>query len=96
MNHVAFDVSPERFDEYVEKLKSKGIETSHVFNHDDSPMGVSKDVYEGTFVRSIYFMDPDGILLEFAAWTRVLNAADVKHTPATAADAEKRLAPALA
>ena len=27
----------------------------------------------GVFVRSIYFQDPDGILLEFACWTRPLG-----------------------
>jgi hypothetical protein len=54
-------------------------------NHDDSEVGVSKEVHEGTFVRSIYFFDPDGILLEFAAWTRDLTEEDVRHRPATAA-----------
>jgi len=34
------------------------------------------------FVRSVYFFDPDGILLEFAAWTRALTDADVRHEPA--------------
>jgi hypothetical protein len=34
------------------------------------------------FVRSIYFQDPDGILLEFAAWTRELTPEDVAHEPA--------------
>ena len=28
-------------------------------------------------VRSIYFFDPDGILLEFAAWTRGFTEQDV-------------------
>jgi hypothetical protein len=28
------------------------------------------------FVRSFYFRDPDGILLEFAAWTREMGTAD--------------------
>jgi catechol 2,3-dioxygenase-like lactoylglutathione lyase family enzyme len=79
MNHVAFDVSPERFDEYVQKLHDKGIQTSKVYNHDDSPMQVSRTMHPGVFVRSIYFMDPDGALLEFAAWTRVLDASDVRH-----------------
>jgi hypothetical protein len=37
-------------------------------------------------VRSIYFQDPDGILLEFAAWTRALTPGDVRHEPARAAD----------
>ena len=35
-------------------------------NHDDSECGVSKEMTDGVFVRSIYFFDPDGILLEFA------------------------------
>jgi catechol 2,3-dioxygenase-like lactoylglutathione lyase family enzyme len=82
MNHVAFDVSPEKFDEYVGRLKDKGIEVSGVMNHDDSEWGVSKEVTEGVFVRSVYFFDPDGILLEFAAWTRALNEDDVRHAPA--------------
>jgi hypothetical protein len=41
-------------------------------------------MHPGVFVRSIYFMDPDGILLEFAAWTRELGPGDVSHTPARA------------
>lgn len=91
MNHVAFDVPADKFDEYVEKLHAKGIPTSHVLNHDESPMQVSATMHPGVFVRSVYFMDPDGILLEFACWTRVFDASDVKHRPATAADAEQPL-----
>jgi len=56
-----------------------------VANHDDSEWGISKHLHPGVFVRSIYFQDPDGILLEFAAWTRPFTAADVAHEPATAA-----------
>jgi hypothetical protein len=44
-------------------------------------------MHDGVFVRSVYFQDPDGILLEFAAWTRTFTDADVAHEPATAADA---------
>jgi catechol 2,3-dioxygenase-like lactoylglutathione lyase family enzyme len=84
MNHVAFDVSPEKFDEYVRRLQEKGIEVSDVLNHDDSEWGVSKDVTDDVFVRSVYFFDPDGVLLEFAAWTRALNEDDVSHAPAKA------------
>jgi catechol 2,3-dioxygenase-like lactoylglutathione lyase family enzyme len=91
MNHVAFDVPSEKFDEYVAKLHAKGIHTSPVLNHDESPMQVSRDLHPGVFVRSIYFWDPDGILLEFASWMRVFDESDVKHRPATSADAEKRL-----
>ena len=82
MNHIAFDIDAERFDEAVEKLHAKGIKTSPVFNHDDSPMQVSREMHPGVFVRSIYFQDPDGILLEFAAWTRVFSEADVSVAPA--------------
>ena len=39
------------------------------------------------FCHSIYFFDPDGILLEFAAWTRELRPDDVKHVPARAVGA---------
>ena len=31
-------------------------------------------MHDGVFVRSIYFQDPDGILLEFACWTRPFDA----------------------
>ena len=85
MNHVAFDVPPEKIDDYLVTLRDKGIEAADIMNHDDSRFGMSDEVHEGTFVRSIYFMDPDGILLEFAAWTRQLTEADVRHQPATAA-----------
>jgi hypothetical protein len=85
MNHVAFNVPPEKIDEYYEKLKSKGIKVTRVISHDDSPMGASLDITPTTFVRSIYFFDPDGIGLEFAAWTRELpREGDVKHAPAHA------------
>jgi hypothetical protein len=41
-------------------------------------------MHDGVYVGSLYFLDPDGILLEFAAWTRELTPADVRHTPAAA------------
>jgi catechol 2,3-dioxygenase-like lactoylglutathione lyase family enzyme len=86
MNHLAFDVAPEKFDEYVARLQDKGVECSPVLNHDDSPSGVSKEVTDDVFVRSVYFFDPDGVLLEFAAWTRELTEADVRHAPARAVE----------
>ena len=89
MNHVAFDVAPEKIEEYRERLKARGIRVTRVVNHDDSASQVGDDVNDTTFVRSIYFADPDGILLEFAAWTRDLTSDDVRHAPATEADAER-------
>ncbi len=91
MNHVAFDVSPEKIDEYRDRIEAKGIRVTQVVNHDDSAAQTSPEVDETTFVRSIYFFDPDGILLEFAAWQRELGDDDVRHAPATEADADRYL-----
>jgi catechol 2,3-dioxygenase-like lactoylglutathione lyase family enzyme len=87
MNHLAFEVAPERFDDYVAKLGAKGIATGPVLNHDDSPRGVTAEVTPEVFVRSVYFFDPDGILLELAAWTRPFGPGDVAHEPARAVTA---------
>lgn len=84
MNHIAFDIPADRFDDAVAKLHEKGVKTSMVLNHDDSPQQVAREMHEGVFVRSIYFQDPDGILLEFAAWTKVFSEKDVNLAPATA------------
>jgi catechol 2,3-dioxygenase-like lactoylglutathione lyase family enzyme len=84
MNHIAFDVSPEKFDDYCARLRAKGVALSPVMNHDDSPNQVSAEVHPGVFVRSVYFFDPDGVCLEFAAWTREFTAKDVAHDPMTA------------
>ncbi len=84
MNHVAFDVPVDQFDAYVQKLKDKGVAVSAVLNHDDSESTVSREMHDGVFVRSVYFRDPDGVLLEFACWTRQFGAEDVGHAPANA------------
>jgi catechol 2,3-dioxygenase-like lactoylglutathione lyase family enzyme len=89
MNHVAFDVAPEKMEEYRARLKEKGVKVSMILNHDNSPSQVSKEVTDDVFVRSMYFMDPDGILLEFAAWTKVFTEADRQHRPARAVDAKE-------
>jgi hypothetical protein len=48
---------------------------------------VAAEVHDGAFVRSIYFEDPGGVLVEFAAWTRpVGQPGDVRHEPRTAAE----------
>jgi catechol 2,3-dioxygenase-like lactoylglutathione lyase family enzyme len=84
MNHVAFNIPLERVDEYQAKLEAAGIDCSPVVNHDDSETQASPTLTPTTFVRSIYFKDPDGILLEFAAWTRALDERDVNCEPVTA------------
>ena len=60
---------------------------SPIIDHDDSEFGVARELHPGVFVRSFYFQDPDGILLEFACWRRVMGEpGDVRHEPKTAAD----------
>jgi len=86
MNHIALSVPEERLAEYRQRLIDQGIDCSDVVNHDDSELGFSEEMHAGVFVRSVYFMDPDGIVLEFAAWTKTFGPEDVSHTPATAAD----------
>lgn len=81
MNHVAFNVPAEKLDEYQKKLEEAGIDATAVVNHDDSETQASDTITDTTFVRSVYFKDPDGILLEFAAWTRPLDERDVNAEP---------------
>ena len=85
MNHVAFDVPEDKIEEYQQKLEQAGIEVTKVVNHDDSPMQASPTITDTTFVRSVYFRDPDGIMLEFASWTREFDERDDNCEPATAA-----------
>jgi len=82
MNHIAFQVSPEHIETYRQRLVDHGVDCSVVVNHDDSEWTVSEEMHPGVFVRSVYFQDPDGILLELAAWTRPFHAGDVAHEPA--------------
>jgi len=85
MNHIAFDVPLERFEEYRQRLVDKGIEVTAIVDHDDSPSTIAKEFHPGVFVRSIYFRDPDGVMLEFASWNRALNQdGDVVHDPINA------------
>lgn len=85
MNHVAFSVPPDRIEEYRDRLVAAGVPCTEVANHDDSELGIADEVHPGVFIRSVYFQDPDGILLELACWTRPLGPGDVRHAPATAA-----------
>lgn len=76
MNHLAFDVPLDRFEEYRRRLIDDGVEVSMVLDHDDSERQVAAAFHPGVFVRSFYFRDPDGILLEFASWTREMGRPD--------------------
>lgn len=87
MHHLAFDVPLELMDEYRDRLIEAGVEVTDFIKHADDSQGGGKE----EFIRSLYFSDPDGIVLEFASWTRPLNERDIKHQPARAADAAERL-----
>lgn len=92
LNHIALHVPAEKFDEYREKLKAKGVRVGPILNHDNSEMQVSPTVHPGVYVRSFYFFDPDGITLEFACWTKEFTDADTHAVPKTAADRRPKTA----
>ena len=93
LNHLAFHVPAEKFDEYRKRLKEKGVRVGPVLNHDESPAQVSAELHPGVYVRSFYFQDPDGITLEFACWTKEFTSDDAVTVPRTEAD-RRRVAPA--
>ena len=87
MNHVAFEMDEDQLEASIGALKAAGVHVSVpvVVNHDDSPRGVSETVTPGVFVRSVYFRDPNGIMLEFACLTRKLGTPeDIAIAPARA------------
>jgi hypothetical protein len=49
--------------------------------HDSTPSQISDDMHAGVWLRSVYFFDPDGILLKIVAWTRVLGEGDAHVEP---------------
>jgi len=71
MNHLAFSVSKDKIDGYQAELISRGVDCSEVVNHDDVITGCKKrtsdSVTNKTWLRSFYFFDPDGVMLEFCA-----------------------------
>ena len=75
------------------KLRGKGVAVTEITNHSNSLNGGHKPDYDpatndgDVFVRSLYFRDPNGTLLEFACWTTTFDESDIVHAPATAADA---------
>jgi catechol 2,3-dioxygenase-like lactoylglutathione lyase family enzyme len=82
MNHLAISVPLEKFDEYADRLRAKGVEL-RVINHEDSETHASETVNERTWIRSMYFRDPSGIHMELAALVRPFRPDDVQHGPLT-------------
>ena len=94
-NHIAFDVPRED-----RRIPRQAAEQGRGGHRDHQPLqlgdGGHKPGYDpatndgDVFVRSLYFRDPNGTLLEFACWTTTFDDSDVRHAPATAADARGR------
>ncbi|GAA1859136.1 VOC family protein [Pseudonocardia ailaonensis] len=91
MNHIAINVSPDDIHAYAKVLRERGIECSKVTKHDNSKEGWSRTDNDKVFLKSLYFFDPDGILLEFACWMRdpsTLTDSDVNFRPETLVGAD--------
>ena len=72
VNHVAFKAPLDKIEQYRDRLIARGIDCTDMVNHADVETKpgvdrVSEDVDDTTWVRSFYFFDPDGIMLEFCA-----------------------------
>ena len=80
MNHLALNIPLEDFDAAVARLRSKGVKC-HVINHSDGPEGHADEPNERTWIRSVYFTDPNGIKLELAALTRPFRESDPAVDP---------------
>ena len=90
MNHLAISIPLEAFDDYAQRLKARGVRV-FVINHNDGPDQARADLTPNTWIRSMYFRDPNGIALEFAALTRAYRPDDVNIDPV---DAEGHHVPA--
>lgn len=71
MNHVAMDLPKDKFDAMLAKLKAKGVKVFVINHGSDKPFDKVPD--DKTWIRSMYFRDPDGIAFEFASLLRELG-----------------------
>jgi catechol 2,3-dioxygenase-like lactoylglutathione lyase family enzyme len=71
MNHVAMDLPKEKFDQVLAKLRAKGVKVFSINHGSDKPFDAEPD--DKTWIRSMYFRDPDGIAFEFASLLRALG-----------------------
>ena len=73
--------------DYISDGESVGVEGPNDLdeNVSDNPQGFTEGVTSETFIRSLYFFDPNGVALEFAANTRAFDERDVAHEPAQSA-----------
>ena len=71
MNHVAFSVDADKIVAYREQLVARGVECTPIVDHNDvvtgSDAGEHAQAQSKPWLQSFYFLDPDGIMLEFCA-----------------------------
>lgn len=77
-NHIALNIPADKFEEYREKLVAEGVHVSEVkywtVDQQCRPVFVKDpETSPYVFMKSVYFRDPNGIQLEFAAWTRAMQ-----------------------
>jgi catechol 2,3-dioxygenase-like lactoylglutathione lyase family enzyme len=71
MNHVALDIPADRFDDILAAMRGRGITVKTINHGSPDPFGERPD--DQTWIRSMYFRDPDGIAFEFASLMRALG-----------------------
>jgi catechol 2,3-dioxygenase-like lactoylglutathione lyase family enzyme len=81
MHHLSFGVPDEKLNEYRQKLMDAGIEVSDIILQTDE---------NGESIKSFFFQDPDGIILEFSAWQEPLAPREMAFAPARADEAGAR------
>lgn len=84
MNHLAIGIPYDQFDAYHARLKAKGVKV-FVINHNDGEDAKVNRLGASTWIRSMYFRDPNGIAMEFAALARPYAPHDVNLDPVDAA-----------
>jgi catechol 2,3-dioxygenase-like lactoylglutathione lyase family enzyme len=75
MHHLSFDVPAEMLDEYRNRLIEAGVEVSEIVTQADDN--------GDEMIRAFYFRDPDGVVLEFSAWSPVTRAPSFQPTHAS-------------
>lgn len=88
MNHLALNVLPEQFDGWHARLTEAGVDVTPIANHDHSESQIAEHVHDGVYVRSMYFRDPDGILLEIATWLKAPDGSTIFTEPRRAESLE--------
>lgn len=80
MHHVAFKIDADRVDEYRAKLSERGVKYRWIAHSVDG--SITAEITDDTYAASMYFQDPDGIVIEFCAWLPAYERMGVEHEPA--------------